>query len=376
MNTLAADCQMTPVTDILFISLRADFGGGPEHLWRLLKHLSPNIRASVACPDEYPYYDRYSRIVGERNMLCVPHRRFTPATFWRLLHFCRKQGVCALHSHGKGAGLYARLLSAASGLPCIHTFHGVHTTLYSPAQKMLYRLYERYCMGIFTSAAITVSEGEQRQILDEGLLPAAKLRLIPNGVDIPDRVAALPASPPYTIVQLSRCDYQKNSAFLVDILDALKERGRLRDFRCVLVGDGEEKTCVEALAREHGLESVLACVCATPEPQKYFAGALCYVSTSRWEGMPLAVLEAMAHGLPAVCSDVVGNRDAVIHGKTGFLYTEGDAAAAAAALIRLSDDPMLCKSMGDAAREHVRNKHDARKMAEATFALLQECCGR
>ena len=359
---------------ILFITVRADFGGGPEHLWQLLRRLPAGVRAFAACPRDYPYYDRYRELLGEENLFVLPHRKFRLSALWSLRAFCRRRGVAVLHSHGKGAGLYSRPLALLTGLPCAHTFHGVHTGEYGPAKKRLYRLYER-AMALVTNAGIAVSEGERRRIAAERLFPAAKLRLIENGVNIPLAAAEAPAAAPYPVVSMSRFDFQKNSEFLIDILESLRGRGRLEDFRILVVGEGEARPGLEALARERGLASALRCAGATPDPHAFFSGALCCLSTSRWEGMPLAVLEAMAHGLPAVVTDVVGNRDAVRHGKTGFVYAQGDADAAADALCRLADEADLRRTMGEQAREYVRQRHDARTMAGRTLELLRRIAG-
>ena len=359
---------------ILFLTLRADFGGGPEHLWQLLRRLPDGVRARVACPRDYPYYERYCEHLGRENVFVLPHRKFRLSALWRLRAFCRKRGVAVLHSHGKGAGVYSRLLAFLTGLPCAHTFHGVHTAQYGPAKKRLYRLYERG-MALFTDAGIAVSEGERRQILAQGLFPDNKLRLIENGVNIPAEVTPPAAAAPCTVVSMSRFDYQKNSEFLIDILESLRRSGRLADFRIVAVGDGKGRSGLEALAQERGLADSLYCAGASPNPNVFFAGALCCLSTSRWEGMPLAVLEAMAHGLPAVVTDVVGNRDAVRHGETGFLYPEGDAEATAAALCRLADEPDLRRTLGEQAKEYVRRRHDARKMTDRTLELLRRIAG-
>ena len=359
---------------VLFITVRADFGGGPEHLWQLLRRLPAGVRACVACPRDYPYYDRYRVLLGEENLFALPHREFRLSTLWRLRAFCRGRGITVLHSHGKGAGLYSRPLALLTGLPCAHTFHGVHTGEYSPAKKRLYRLYER-AMALVTNAGIAVSEGERRRIVAEGLFPEARLRLIENGVNVPPDAVKAPSAAPYPVVSISRFDYQKNSEFLIDILESLRGRGRLEDFRILVVGEGEGRSGLEALARKRGLASTLCCTGASPEPHVFFAGALCCLSTSRWEGMPLAVLEAMAHGLPALVTDVVGNRDAVKDGRTGFVYAEGDADAAAAALCRLADEADTRRTMGERAREYVKQRHDARKMADRTLELLRRVAG-
>jgi glycosyltransferase involved in cell wall biosynthesis len=353
---------------ILFLTLRADFGGGPEHLWQLLRHLPGGTRACVACPQDYPYYERYRDCVGAENIVILPHRRFRLSALWRLRAFCRERGVTILHSHGKGAGLYARLLALLTGLPCAHTFHGVHMREYGSKQS-LYRLLER-CLSLFTRAAIAVSEGERAQILAAGLMPAAKIHLIPNGVEIPETTTGQAAGPPFRVISMSRFDYQKNSGLLINIAQTLRQRGRLEDFRFVVVGDGPDRAGVMATAHTNGLADYLECPGARPDPHACFADALCYLSTSRWEGLPLAVLEAMAHGLPAVATDVMGNREAVINGETGFLYPEGAADAAASALCLLADEPERRQALGERAREYVRQRHDARKMAADTLALL------
>lgn len=358
---------------ILFITLRADFGGGPEHLWQLLKHAPISVVPYVACPEEYPYYERYRNVVGRSHIFTLPHRLFSLRKFWQLRRFCREHDITVLHPHGKGAGLYARFLAFLNGLPCVYTFHGVHIAEYSRLKKNIYRLYERF-MSLFTQVGIAVSDGERAQITAERLMPASKLRLIPNGVSVSGVTsnAGCLLSPPYVVVTLSRFDYQKNSTFLIDIAQWLDTKNRLKEFQIIAVGDGTDRQTVANGAQTNGWDNAVLCPGVSTRPHLFFEGALCYLSTSRWEGMPLAVLEAMAHGLPVVASDVVGNRDAVNHGETGFLYPEGDAAAAAAALCRFADNPALRRAIGANARAYVLRNHSVEEMAAKTFKVLKE----
>lgn len=357
---------------VLFLTARADFGGGPEHLRQLLRHMPQEIRAAVACPKDVPYWDRFCTIVGRENMVELPHRKFSPSALLRLRLFCKTRGVTMLHSHGKGAGLYSRLLSMTSTIPCVHTFHGVHIDEYAHWKRSAYKFYERL-MAVFTRAGIAVSKGEAGKIEKEGLMPAYKLHCIPNGVPVPKVDAGEPLTAPRRIASLSRFDYQKNSAFVVDVLLELKRRGWIELFQFTLIGDGPEKNAVMRLAEKSNVASSIQFVGATLEPHKYFYGALCYFSSSRWEGMPLGVLEAMAHGLPPVVSDVVGNRDAVTHNATGLLYPMGDAAAAAAAICNIVDDDTLRKTLGKNAKQFVLQHCDVRNMAAQTAVLLQHC---
>lgn len=357
---------------ILFLTVRADFGGGPEHLWQLLRHCPAHMQAHVACPQDYPYYERYASLIGEQNIVVLPHRAFNLHRFLQLKKFCHKKRIAVLHSHGKGAGLYSRLLAALTGLPCVHTFHGVHMGAYNQTKKILYRLLE-WMLSLVTRVGIAVSQGEAEQILAAKLMPASKLRVIENGVAIP-KFSGEVLEPPYRVISISRFDIQKNSEFIIDILSALREQKRLKDFCFVIVGIGPGKTHIENLAQQYGFERNLHCVGATLDPGRYFRGALAYLSTSRWEGMPLAVLEAMAHGLPTVVTDVVGNRDVVENEKTGFLYEEGDAVAAAQSLCQLVDFPDIQKEITKNAHSYVREKHDISTMSSKTYAILENLC--
>lgn len=111
---------------------------------------------------------------------------------------------------------------------------------------------------------------------------------------------------------------------------------------------------------------------AVSNPGDYLQTAFCYLSTSRWEGMPMAVLEAMAAGLPVVATDVVGNNDVVVHGKMGFLYDEHKADAAARHIIALADDADLWLRLSQASRTQTCERFGAERMAEETAALYAD----
>jgi len=134
------------------------------------------------------------------------------------------------------------------------------------------------------------------------------------------------------------------------------------------------KGIIENLAQQHGFERNLHCVGATLEPDRYFSGALAYLSTSRWEGMHLAALKAMAHGLPAVITDVVGNCDVVENEKTGFLYEEGEALGAAQSLCRLVDFPDIQKEFVKNVHNHAREQHGISTIFPKSYAILEALC--
>lgn len=357
------------VINALLITLRADFGGGPEHLWQLLLHQKGDANAFVACPNDYPYFDRYIKNVGSGKMFLLPHRQFSLRHFFSLRSFCQTHRIDVIHAHGKGAGLYARLVSLTTGIPSVYTFHGLHTDGYSLAKKQVYLLYERLA-AFFTAAAIAVSPGEQARIFAANLFPKEKLFLIPNAVALPRRKATRPMTSPLRVVSFTRFNYQKNSQFILKIAEKLSQRNQLDRFRFLLVGEGEQREWIAAEAERCGLGDAISCPGATPTPFVYFDKAFAYLSTSLWEGMPLAVLEAMAHGIPVIASDVVGNTDALLGGELGMLFGVSDAAMAADWLCALADSPEAWEALSQKGHEHISLHQNIAKMADTTWTVL------
>ena len=358
------------------ISVRADFGGGPEHLFRLISALPHSIEVCIACPKEEPYWGRYAGIVREDHLLKIPHRRFTLTHLFALTRFVRRHRVDLIHSHGKGAGIYGRIVAFITGKRSIHTFHGIHIGTYRPWEKWLYLLLERLLSAV-TTRCIAVSHGEAEMIHKMRLCHSKKLALIENGVVIPERgCSRLEEDPIRIIVSITRFDYQKNAELILPILETLRLNGHLNRFRFVLIGTGHGQSALEVAIRQRSFNDSVIFTGAIPHPEDYLKKAFCYLSTSRWEGMALGVLEAMAAGLPVVATDVVGNRDTVDHGKTGFLYEQDIPQDAANYLILLADQSALWSQFAQESRAKAEKSYSVERMALQTAELYSEVVKR
>ena len=353
---------------ILFISSRADPGGGPEHLQRLLEGLSPDVDAWVACPDEPPYAARFASLPRVRGMVHIAHRAFRPSDLWALCAVIRREGIGIVHSHGKGAGLLGRPAAFLSGIPCVHTFHGVHMGQYGRFKAWLYTRYERL-MGRLTARGIAVSDGERDRLLELGFLRPDRLALVNNGVVIPPRPVEPPAEDRrLDVVVVSRFDFQKNTGAVLGIMERLEAMGVLGRFRFLFVGDGEERAEIERTATERWRD---ACRFTgfVDSIGRHLETAFCCLSTSRWEGMPLAVLEAMSFGLPVVATDVIGNRDAVAN--PDLLFPLGDSIRAAGILSDLAGSAAWWQECGGRNRERVAQQYSVGRMVAETEAIYK-----
>lgn len=357
---------------VLHLSARADHGGGPKHIESLLRYGPDDQTVAVACPRDHPYWNEYSRVVGEQYMFELPHRRFDFSVAWRLRRWIRQQGLGLLHAHGKGASVYARFAGAGTEIPLVYTPHGIHTGHYNRLTKAAYVGFERATRELL-SGIIFVSEGEREVAEALGLWRGRPKWVIPNAVSVPtfaemysaraDGRAMLGLGEGDTLVlTASRFDFQKNMRVALDVARACP------DLVFGWLGDGPDKSALGRLIEREQVPNIRL-LGAIDDPGPYFAAADIYLSTSRWEGMPLAVLEAMAHGVPVVASNVVGNRDLVHDQENGLLYQCSEAADAAAAIRRITADMTLRKRLGMHARKARQNGYSVQTMAYNTWAV-------
>jgi len=346
---------------------RADFGGGPEHVYQLAGAIAGSTAVHIACPREEPYWSRYESIAGRDRMIEIPHRRLSLGAFIRLVRFIRERKIDVVHAHGRTAGVLVRPAALLAGVRCFYTPNG--STPVSCARTLLYAAVE-YLLSIITHGVVAVS-GTEADALRPLCARGGRLEVIRNGVEIPPSFDAPDhrLDGPLRVVHVTRFVHQKNSLLLLDVIAALRDMGKIGSFEFVILGDGPGRSEFEAALASRGLGHCVKIEGAVSNPGAYFESAFCLVSTSRWEGLPLALLEGMARGVPVIATDVTGNRDAVAECETGFLYDAAAPGVAAERLVQLADDPLLRKQMALAARRRAEEEFSVQAMADATLQL-------
>ncbi|TCS41923.1 glycosyltransferase [Reinekea marinisedimentorum] len=306
---------------VIHITSRADQGGGPEHVKNLVEGLISNgVDCYIACPPDKPYYQVFSDLVGKINVIEIPHRKFEVRALLGLVSFVRKNNITIVHSHGKGAGVYSRLLRLFCKSKIVHTFHGFHVGEYGKFKKAVYACYESL-LSLLTDRFICVSNTELQQISD--YLPIKidkKTSVVVNGVDS-TVVSNEVDCERHAIYVVSRYDYQKNTKELIEALYILKEEHISP--KVVIYGDGEGKCEIQGLCRKYSLDNVRLAG-NVKSPRSNYSDAKVFINTSRWEGLPFAPLEAMAEGVPCILSNVTGNRELIRSGEGGWLYESGN----------------------------------------------------
>ncbi|MCA0942770.1 glycosyltransferase [Salipiger pacificus] len=358
---------------ILMISARADVGGGPEHLYQLCKALGDRVEVTIACPREEPYWDKFLSLENFEGISEIPKRKLSISSVLSLCRIVKRSDIRVVHSHGKGAGIYSRLIGLITQRPVVHTFHGLHVAEYGRFRRFLYISLEKF-LSKMTRACICVSEGELTAISDAKIAPAKKLSVINNGVTIPAGPRDFSQDVALNIVSVTRYNYQKNPDLLIDIADELSSMGL--KFRLVVLGDGEQDDVarVKQLATDRGIDKLVDFVGGVSNPRDYFTNADIFLSTSRWEGLPLAVLEAMSEGATVVASKVVGNSDAIVHDHSGKLFSVDNAREAAEMICKLTAEDH--RRLRDNAYRKVSREFSVDAMAQKTFGVYGSVCLR
>ena len=304
---------------ILFITLRADHGGGPKHVDLLINNLSSEIEIYLACPQDRPYYDLWSKSKKIKDIFILPHRKFSVKKLLGLNKFIKDNDIKIIHSHGKGAGIYSRMLKILNPrLKIVHTLHGVHIGEYSFLKKCAYIFLERF-LTLFTDKFINVSKSENEVCLKLGLFKKSKSEIVYNGIKAllkyDNAKLKFDLLGKKVVTTISRFDYQKNMSLAYEIAKNFKDNP---DIVFLWLGDGDDRAEIELMVKKNGINGVF--VGFTDEISMYLSAADIYLSTSRWEGLPYALIEAQSLSIPIVATSVVGNNEVVENGKSGFLF--------------------------------------------------------
>lgn len=269
---------------VLFITVRADIGGGPKHLFDICKRFN-QIEVYIACPEDEPYYFEYKKIT--EKIFIIPHRKFSLHKLFSLIQYCKDNGIYLIHSHGRGAGLYSSII-ALWGLSVIHTFHGIHKVTFF--EKVLMKSICKF---------IAVSKSEKHNAISNGLAKNEDIKVISNGIEM-DRFKNIESPHKNILGTISRLDKQKNNEELVKFMEKLPE------YILLIAGDGEQMKHLKKIAPKN--VQFLGFVSDIPN---FLSMIDVFVSSSLGEGLPYAVMEAIASQKKIVVSDVRGHQDLV-----------------------------------------------------------------
>jgi glycosyltransferase involved in cell wall biosynthesis len=287
--------------------------------------------------------------------------RTVPATIRAL---AASTGADLIHAHGYKADVYVYLAMRGSRTPLVSTCHTWYDDdlllwMYGVADRLVLRRYK---------TVIAVSEEVKQRLIDSGVSPG-RIQFIRNGIDLRPFDAAVPSlralgTAPGTLLVgwVGRLTRDKGPDILLRAV--AKVHSEFPDARFILVGEGPYRTEIERLISELGIGDSVQLQGRRMDMPAVYASFDMMVSSSRREGLPMAILEGMASGLPWVATSVGAVPIVVRDGQTGVLVPPDNVEMLAKSLARMMRNTEERARMGIAARRLTESEFSAERMTE------------
>lgn len=353
-------------------------GGGTSHVLHLCRSItSPELDVHLLT-DAGSYAEQEAR-EADLPVHALPffaRGRLHPR-LWRDVHrLVKSLDPSLVHAHGARAALPLAMNGfgrRADRKPAfVYSVHGYHFVAKGMIQRRMAALAERRC-----------SKAADRTVFvcnyDKGLAERWKLSAGPrttdviyNGIDPMGLPEHRPAER-FTIAFLGRLVAQKNPLALIDIMDQVRDLPL--DLR--IIGDGELRGELERRAKMMGLAERIEITgqLSQVDALKSLAECSTLVLPSHWEGLPLAVLEAMAMGVVVIASRVGGLGEMIDHGKSGWLIEPGRVDGFAARIRELFVNQTVTADMASHAKDRVTHRFAWSRTQEAHLALYRQLIG-
>ena len=288
-----------------------------------------------------------------------------------LLRFIKQNNIKIIQSHLGEPNQLAVLISKLSGVPVFTTVHTPNAFEYKidrfflrgvlnkTVDNLIYRLADR---------VLVVSKETKEVIQNEFGIPSSKILFLNNGI-VFDQDALVPSSGQkikpassnnIRIIAVGRLVRLKNFDILLKAVNIFLSKSSV-NITVQIVGDGEERKNLESLIYKLRLFNHVKLLGFRDDVLFLMKSADIFVIPSAYEGLSIAMIEAMACGLPIVASNARGLRDNIVHEQNGLLFPVGDYEALAHCIIRLTNDTQLRKKVSFGARNSFNLKYDMRK---------------
>ena len=345
-----------------------DLGGAQTALLNLIRHTDrERFEPEVACMHGRGVFWEDFAALG------VPVHSLSPAKWlplyvWRLARLLTARGFDIVHCHLFGANWIAKPLAALLGVPVRINHDQCNDRLRH--DSTLARWLDTATNRLSTHVC-AVSKSTRDFLVEREAMAETRVSVVYNGVDVERFTAAKPdehtAAGAPLIAGVGRLVAQKDFALFLDVAAALARRNA--GVRFVIAGTGPEEAALKARATALGIAERVRFAGHVADPREIYAAADVLLLTSRYEGTPLTVLEAMAAGVPVVASKLDGLDEILADGADSFLVAPGDCAQFADRVAELLARAELRARFATAARTKVEASFSAKTMAAQVEAI-------
>lgn len=373
---------------IAHVLYRLDTGGMERMLITLIKNTPLHYRHAIICLEGY---GALRTSLDSVDVQCIAlHKQ--PGKDWgcymRLWRALRHLKPAIVHTYNFGALDMAPVAKLAGVRRVIHAERG-RDAADPNGESRKYRRMRKWLLP-FIDRYVTVSADLQRWLIRDVGIPPARVTWIPNGIDVTlydatgstrqDRQLLSKFAPAGSVLigTVGRLDAVKDQTGLLDAFGQLCQQlpARRERLRLVIVGEGAQRELLEAKIASAGLADQVQLLGTRSDVAALLGEFDIFVLSSIAEGMPGAILEAMASSLPVVATRVGGVGEVVVDGSTGALVAPSDPAALAGALRGYVEDEALRHEHGHAGRKRVEHEFSLSVMLAAYTSLYNDVLAR
>ena len=367
---------------ILFVITLSELGGAQKVVYHIAAGLDPReFDITVTCAPGGELVNCLRNLHKGIMIVEIPElkRDISPANdlkaYFKLYALMKKNSYHIVHCHSSKAGILGRLAAWKAGVPkIIFTVHGWGINEYqSWLVRFLYTRAERLA-GVRSTNVVCVSESDLLKARRLRLVTGDKLSVIYNGLPFPEKKEGLLhkelgiRKDDIIIGTVARLAFQKDPLFLLEVAERMitrLKRDKINSQPCfVIIGDGPLRPECEKFINNKSLQRSVFLLGTREDAAELVQDFDIFVLFSRWEGLPLTIIEAMLAGRPVVANAVGGVSELVVHEETGLLIKKLDVNEAEKALLNLMSDPGKRLSMGQSGQLRALNLFNIDKMVE------------
>ena len=366
---------MRPIR-ILHIMTRLPIGGVENQLLGILRNYDKSRYSPLVCclSDRGEIGEEIERNGIEVVCLHKLGHRFDWSMVSDIVRLINDHDINVVRTHQYHANLYGRLAAHKAGVPCIVA--SIHNT-YSRDRKYHRRLINWF-LARFSDRIIAVSGNVREDILKYDHIPPEKVEVIHNGVDtdlFSDQSGKVKRSeigiPEDALVigTVGRLAEAKGQRYILEALAVLKET--FPSIRLLIAGDGPLRKELEDFGEALGIKHNVLFLGMRRDIPALLSAMDIFVLPSLWEGLPNALLEAMAVSRPIIAADIPAFREIIDSQDVGILVPPRNSAALAEALNRLIKDQGLRDAMGRNARQKCSSMFDIKSVVKVYTGLFE-----
>jgi glycosyltransferase involved in cell wall biosynthesis len=368
---------MQPKYRIAYLLTPIDFGGAEKVSLNFLQNVSRNLfeihpillfrpwetdsfLLKALKKADYPIIDKIPVSLGNHDHFWLIRR------FRMIFSVLKQNHFDLLHTHGYQADIIGIPAANVLRIPTISTCHGF---IENDRKLSLYIRLDRF-VSRFSNKIIAVSKDIQRNLTAHGI-QSSRITVIPNAVDTEIDESSFSNSRhsvrksfgfsdrDFVLGYAGRLSQEKGLIYLIEAVSIARKRdcpGKL-----FIIGEGSQESELRVFSRKEGLEDHVVFAGFQSDVSQFFPAMELFVLPSLTEGTPMALLEAMAHGIPVIASEVGQIPEIIDSGKSGILVRPKDPEQIADAILFLHNNPSIREAIAKEGQKKVKSQFDVRK---------------